>query len=335
MGGSQVRGVPRPRRRRRGHLRPLHHLRLRRQRRGGRGAAAGGAALRRRRLPRTPSRRPTRPPSTPWSTISTRSTRATDRPWAAGDTLKNVLLVLKHPDGTREPLAIGAARRPRGRPASGSRASSSRSRSRRMDEADFRRHPALVKGYIGPGALGADERLGHPLPRRPARRRRHPLGHRRRRRRLARARPGGRSRLHPRRHDRGRRGARRRPLPGAARGRARDRSRHRDGPHLPARPQVRRRAGAAGPRRERQARHGHDGLLRHRAVARRGRHRREHPRRARSRAGRAKWPRPTSTSSPPARTRRSFAAAEQLAERAGRGRRHGALRRPAQGLARA
>jgi prolyl-tRNA synthetase len=30
-----------------------------------------------------------------------------DRPWAAGDTLKNVLVVLKHPDGSREPLAIG------------------------------------------------------------------------------------------------------------------------------------------------------------------------------------------------------------------------------------
>jgi len=30
-----------------------------------------------------------------------------DRPWDAGDTLKNVLVVLKHPDGTREPIAIG------------------------------------------------------------------------------------------------------------------------------------------------------------------------------------------------------------------------------------
>ena len=30
-----------------------------------------------------------------------------DRPWTAADTLKNVLVVLKHPDGTREPLAIG------------------------------------------------------------------------------------------------------------------------------------------------------------------------------------------------------------------------------------
>src|SRR6476620_7439737 len=30
-----------------------------------------------------------------------------DRPWAAGDTLKNVLVTLQHPDGTREPVAIG------------------------------------------------------------------------------------------------------------------------------------------------------------------------------------------------------------------------------------
>src|SRR6476619_3246102 len=30
-----------------------------------------------------------------------------DRSWTAGDTLKNVIVVLKHPDGTREPIAIG------------------------------------------------------------------------------------------------------------------------------------------------------------------------------------------------------------------------------------
>src|ERR1700754_1357422 len=30
-----------------------------------------------------------------------------DRPWTAGDTLKNVVVVLKHADGPREPLAIG------------------------------------------------------------------------------------------------------------------------------------------------------------------------------------------------------------------------------------
>jgi prolyl-tRNA synthetase len=30
-----------------------------------------------------------------------------DRAWTAGDTLKNVLVLLRHPDGSREPLAIG------------------------------------------------------------------------------------------------------------------------------------------------------------------------------------------------------------------------------------
>jgi prolyl-tRNA synthetase len=30
-----------------------------------------------------------------------------DRPWQASDTLKNVLVMLRHPDGSREPLAIG------------------------------------------------------------------------------------------------------------------------------------------------------------------------------------------------------------------------------------
>ena len=57
------------------------------------------------------------------------------------------------------------------------------------------------------------------------------------------------------------------------------RPRHRDGPHLPARPQVRRGARPQGARRERQARHRDDGLLRHRRLARGGRDRREHPRR--------------------------------------------------------
>ena len=102
-----VRGVPGQGRRRRGHLRPLHALRLRRQRRGRRGPRARAGAVRRRARPRTPSRRPTPRPSRRWSTTSTRSFPRDDRPWAAGDTLKNVLVVLKHPDGTREPLAIG------------------------------------------------------------------------------------------------------------------------------------------------------------------------------------------------------------------------------------
>jgi prolyl-tRNA synthetase len=76
-----------------------------------------------------------------------------DRPWHAGDTLKNVLVVLRHPDGTREPVAIGLP---------GDRAVDEKRLGGQLEpieveafeEADFARHPALAKGYIGPGVLG-------------------------------------------------------------------------------------------------------------------------------------------------------------------------------------
>jgi prolyl-tRNA synthetase len=76
-----------------------------------------------------------------------------DRPWDAGDTLKNVLVVLKHPDGTREPVAIGLP---------GDREVDEKRLGGQLEpievepftEADFAAHPALTKGYIGPGALG-------------------------------------------------------------------------------------------------------------------------------------------------------------------------------------
>ncbi|WP_341927771.1 proline--tRNA ligase [Nocardioides psychrotolerans] len=76
-----------------------------------------------------------------------------DRPWAAGDTLKNVLVVLKHPDGTREPLAIGL---PGDREVDQKRLEGQLEpiEVEAMDEAELKKHPALVKGYIGPGALG-------------------------------------------------------------------------------------------------------------------------------------------------------------------------------------
>ncbi|SFC08553.1 prolyl-tRNA synthetase [Nocardioides terrae] len=76
-----------------------------------------------------------------------------DRPWAAGDTLKNVLVVLKHPDGTREPLAIGL---PGDREVDQKRLEGQLEpiEVEAMDEAELARHPALVKGYIGPGVLG-------------------------------------------------------------------------------------------------------------------------------------------------------------------------------------
>ena len=135
-----------------------------------------------------------------------------DRPWAAGDTLKNVLVVLKHPDGTREPLAIGL---PGDRDVDQKRLEGQLEpiEVEPMDEAAMARHPALVKGYIGPARARREDRVRHPLPRRPAGRRGHPLGDRRQRPRQPRHRPGRRARLHARRHHRGRRGPRRRPLP--------------------------------------------------------------------------------------------------------------------------
>jgi prolyl-tRNA synthetase len=82
-----------------------------------------------------------------------------DRPWAAGDTLKNVLVVLKHPDGTREPLAIGV---PGDREVDQKRLEGQLEpiEVEAMDEAEMAKHPALVKGYIGPEALGEQSKSG-------------------------------------------------------------------------------------------------------------------------------------------------------------------------------
>jgi len=76
-----------------------------------------------------------------------------DRPWVAGDTLKNVVFMVTHPDGSREPLAIGL---PGDREVDLKRleAALAPSVASVFEEADFASHPALVKGYIGPGALG-------------------------------------------------------------------------------------------------------------------------------------------------------------------------------------
>lgn len=78
-----------------------------------------------------------------------------DRPWAAGDTLKNVIVTLVHPDGTREPLAIGV---PGDREIDEKRlgAQVDPAEVEAFDEKDFAANPALVKGYIGPGALGSE-----------------------------------------------------------------------------------------------------------------------------------------------------------------------------------
>jgi len=82
-----------------------------------------------------------------------------DRPWAAADTLKNVLVMLKHPDGTREPLAIGL---PGDREVDQKRLEGQLEpiEVEPMDDAELRKHPSLVKGYIGPGALGEESPSG-------------------------------------------------------------------------------------------------------------------------------------------------------------------------------
>ncbi len=81
--------------------------------------------------------------------------RRDDRDWAAGDTLKNVIVKLRHPDGSVEPLAIGL---PGDREVDMKRleAQVAPAEPEAFTEADFAAHPQLVKGYIGPAALGSD-----------------------------------------------------------------------------------------------------------------------------------------------------------------------------------
>ena len=85
-------------------------------------------------------------------------TRA-DRPWTAADTLKNLVVKLKYPDGSIVPLAIGV---PGDREVDLKRleAHVAPAEIEPYSEADFAANPALAKGYIGPGALGADNASG-------------------------------------------------------------------------------------------------------------------------------------------------------------------------------
>jgi prolyl-tRNA synthetase len=88
-----------------------------------------------------------------------------DREWTAADTLKNVVVTLvhpkdaEHPDGWREPLVIGL---PGDREVDTKRleASVAPAEVEAFTEADFAKHPGLVKGYIGPAVLGDGSRTG-------------------------------------------------------------------------------------------------------------------------------------------------------------------------------
>jgi len=76
-----------------------------------------------------------------------------DRAWTAADTLKNVVLAATHPDGRREVLVVGL---PGDREVDVKRlgASLEPAEVEPAGDGDFAAHPELVKGYIGPGALG-------------------------------------------------------------------------------------------------------------------------------------------------------------------------------------
>ena len=76
-----------------------------------------------------------------------------DRPWAAADTLKIVLVTVTHPDGSTEILAIGV---PGDRDVDEKRLGAQLDPSVATTFEDFDKHPAIVKGYLGPQALGAD-----------------------------------------------------------------------------------------------------------------------------------------------------------------------------------
>jgi prolyl-tRNA synthetase len=75
-----------------------------------------------------------------------------DRGYTAADTLKNVVVTLVHPDGTREPLVIGV---PGDREVDAKRLEAQVAPAEVQPFDDFAKHPTLVKGYIGPEVLGS------------------------------------------------------------------------------------------------------------------------------------------------------------------------------------
>ena len=79
--------------------------------------------------------------------------------WTAADTMKNVIVKLRHPDGTTEALAVGV---PGDREVDEKRLGAHVEPAvlEPFDENDFAANPALVKGYIGPGTLGASGTSG-------------------------------------------------------------------------------------------------------------------------------------------------------------------------------
>ncbi len=112
----------------------------------------------------TPAARVHDTPDTPTINTLVRAANAVQprpdgRDWNAADTLKNVLVMLKNVDGTREPLAIGV---PGDREVDAKRlaAAVAPAEVEPFEEKDFAQHPSLAKGYIGPGVLGSERASG-------------------------------------------------------------------------------------------------------------------------------------------------------------------------------
>ncbi len=80
-----------------------------------------------------------------------------DAGYTAADTLKNVVVTLVHPDGTREPLVVGI---PGDREVDAKRLEAQLAPAEVEPFTDFAEHAALVKGYIGPQVLGKDSASG-------------------------------------------------------------------------------------------------------------------------------------------------------------------------------
>ena len=82
-----------------------------------------------------------------------------DRAWTAADTLKNIVFMVKAPDGSETPLAVGL---PGDREVDMKRLEAVLQPSvpRPFGEPDFMKYPTLMKGYIGPGALGTANSSG-------------------------------------------------------------------------------------------------------------------------------------------------------------------------------
>ncbi len=86
--------------------------------------------------------------------------RADGRSWGAADTLKNVVFSVRYPDGRTEALALGV---PGDRDVDTKRLEAYLGEGVAFEpfsEAEFAAQPTLAKGYIGPGALGADKPAG-------------------------------------------------------------------------------------------------------------------------------------------------------------------------------